>query len=519
MTVLRLVAVLAGFLMLGTLLVPRFMRFVVGLQRSEITLVVSIGICFSIALLVKSIGYSVALGAFLAGSLIAESGEEKRVERLVEPVRDMFAAVFFVSVGMMIDPAVIGTHWPTIVGFTLIVVLGKIGAVSLAAFLTGAGVRTAVQTGMTMAQIGEFAFIIAAAGLAAGVTPPSHYPIVVAVSALTTLTTPWLIRFAGPAAEWLDRHLPRPLQTFAVLYGTWMEGLRTGADTSANKLRLRRAFRALALDACVVAALGIGVSIATPALAASLARRTGLLPFHAQGVVVGGAMLLSVPFLVGIFRTGRALGYTLSFRSFPEPEPKKLDLAAAPRRVMIVAIQLTTVLVVGAPLVAVTQPFLPPFAGVAVLLVGVTVLGIFVWRGAADLQGHVRAAAEAIVSAIGTQPRGSAPQEAERTLHRAYHLLPGLGEPVPVRIEVGSPFAGRQLSDTDLRGRTGATVIAISRGEEMVLVPDGHQDLRAGDVLALAGPRSAIEAARQLLAHGEEFASRAVETPLEPGAL
>ena len=196
-----------------------------------------------------------------------------------------------------------------------------------------------------------------------------------------------------------------------------------------------------------------------------------------------------------------------------------MDPADAPRRAFVVTLQIAVVMIVGLPLIAVTQPFLPPFAGVLVMLTGLVVLGLLFWRTAADLQGHVKAAAEAIVSAIGNQNRSTAPREAERTLERAYELLPGLGEPVPVRIDVTSPFAGRQLSDTNLRGRTGATVIAISRGAEVVLVPDGHQVLRAGDVLALAGPRPAIDAARHLLANGEESSSESAPAPLEPGAL
>jgi CPA2 family monovalent cation:H+ antiporter-2 len=203
----------------------------------------------------------------------------------------------------------------------------------------------------------------------------------------------------------------------------------------------------------------------------------------------------------------------LSRRAFPDPEPQRLDLAAAPRRAFVVAVQLMTVLVVGAPLVAVTQPFLPDFVGLAVLLLAVLVLGMVVWRSAADLQGHVRASAEAVVAAIGTAPATDA-NESERALQRAYQLLPGLGEPVPVRIDEHSSVSGRSLSEIELRGRTGATVVAISRGTDVVLVPDGHEVLRPGDVLALAGTRDAIEAAKRLVAHGDgDFR----HIPVKPG--
>jgi len=501
-TFFRLIAFLVAFLVVGMLVVPRFMRFVVGLRRAEITLVVSMGLCFGAAVLMQSIGYSVALGAFLAGALVAESGEAKVVERLAEPVRDMFLAVFFVSVGMMIVPKLVVEHWPAVAGFTLLVIFGKIAAVSFASFLTGAGIRTSVQTAMSMAQIGEFSFIIASAGVATGATPAVHYPVVVAVSAITTLTTPWLIRFADPVAAWIDRHLPRRIQTFAVLYGTWIENARLHPESSADRQRLRRALRAVAIDVCVVAGVGIGVSLGAAPIGARLAAATGLEELQARALIVGAALLASVPFFLGIIRTGRALGDELSRRAFAEPVPGRLDLAAAPRRAMVVAVQLATVMAVGAPLIAVTQPFLPTFAGLGLLLAGAVVLGVIFWRSAADLQGHVRAAAEAIVQAIDAQHRRGGPDEAERSLHRAYELVPGLGEPVPVGIPAGSPFAGLTLADTELRGRTGATVIAISRGQDVVLVPDGHELLQAGDVLALAGTREAVDAARRLLSGG-----------------
>jgi CPA2 family monovalent cation:H+ antiporter-2 len=502
-TVVRLVAFLAGLTAVGMLIVPRLVRSVVRLQRSEITLVVSVGICFATALLAQAIGYSVALGAFLAGSFVAESGESKVIEKLIEPLRDMFVAVFFVSVGMMIDPDLVRQHWLPVLLFTLLVMVGKIGAVSTATFLTGADTRTAVQTGMSMAQIGEFSFIIAGAGLASGATAAWLYPVMIAVSAITSLTTPWFIRFADPVAGWVDKNLPRPLQTFAALYGTWLESMRSRPGTSAENVRLRRALRGLALDACVIAALSIGASVMAHPLQDRVMSWTGLPPFGAQSVVAGTAVVLSLPFLVGIFRTGRALGQILSLRAFPEPAPKRLDLAAAPRRAMIVAIQLLTVLVVGAPLVAITQPFLPPFLGFSVFVVGLLIMGAFVWRTAADLQGHVRAAAEGMVEAIGRHARAPDAQEGERSLQRAYQVLPGLGEPVPVRIDGSSRVVGQSLAEIGLRGQTGATIIAISRGEDVVLVPDGHVVLQAGDVVALAGTRTSIDGAREMLERGK----------------
>src|SRR2546427_3233589 len=152
-TVARLVAFLVTLVAVGLMVVPRAIRAIVRLHRRETTLVASIGICFTIALLAQAFGYSVALGAFLAGSLVAESGEEKQIERLVEPVRDIFGAVFFVSVGMLIDPALVARHWPAVVLLTAAAGSGKVGGVSLGACLAGSGMRTSVQAGPRLAPV------------------------------------------------------------------------------------------------------------------------------------------------------------------------------------------------------------------------------------------------------------------------------------------------------------------------------------------------------------------------------
>jgi CPA2 family monovalent cation:H+ antiporter-2 len=198
----RLGAFLAVLLAVGMLLVPRGIRYVSRHGSPETLLVASLGLCFAISYLALAAGYSVALGAFIAGSLVAESGRAHVVEDLVRPVRDLFAAIFFVSVGMLIEPALVARHWVAIVVFIGLVVAGKSLAVALGAFLTGNGVRTSVQAGMSLAQIGEFSFILASLGASLGATREFLYPLAVAVSAVTTLTTPWLITGSGPAAAW-----------------------------------------------------------------------------------------------------------------------------------------------------------------------------------------------------------------------------------------------------------------------------------------------------------------------------
>ncbi|MBX3023414.1 cation:proton antiporter [bacterium] len=494
----RLAAFLALMVIIGMLLLPRAMRMVVALERPETTVVAAIGVAFGGAILAHAAGYSVALGAFVAGALIGDSGVARPVEHLVGPVRDVFAAVFFVAVGMLIDPALIAHHWGAVAAFTVIVVVGKVVAVGVAVFLTGQGIRLAVQSGMSLAQIGEFSFIIAGVGLALGATRDFLYPIAVAVCAITTLLTPWLIRAADPFARLVDRKLPRPVQTFAALYGTWLEGLRRSPTRPSELATARRLARLLLIDAALTGGVVIAASIAGPRLVPWLDARIGLSAHGGWALVVAGAAAAAAPFWLGILRNARALGVLLGRAAMPAPQRGRTDIADAPRRAFVVALQVLILLLVGAPLVVATQPFLPPFRGAAVLVLVLAGFSLAFWRSAANLQAHAHAGAELIVEVLAAQ--AGAP--AGTGLETVHALLPGLGDPVPVRLAPGSHGVGRTLRQLDLRGRTGATVLVIVRADGAALVPTAHERLQAGDTLALAGASDAVAAARDLLLQG-----------------
>ena len=498
-TIGRLAAFLVGLVVVGLMVVPRGVRAVQRLKRPETTLVASIGLCFAVALLAQEFGYSVALGAFLAGSLVAESGEEKAIEHLVQPVRDMFAAIFFVSVGMIIDPGLIAQHWVAVVVLTWVVILGKLVGVSVGVFLTGNGTRTAIQSGLSLAQIGEFSFIIAGLGLSLNATGQFLYPVAVAVSAITTLTTPFLIRAAGPVANLVDRKLPKPLQTFAALYGSWVENLRAARPRQTAGARIRRMVRLLLLDATLLAIIVIGTSLYLGRLTAAIESRVGLEEAMARPLVIGLAAALAAPFCVGVVRLARGLGMLLAEAALPPKAQGKLDLAAAPRRALVVTLQLTIFLLVGAPLVALTQPFLPGFLGAAVLLLLLVVLGVGFWRSTTNLQGHVRAGSQVIIEALAAQSHVRSAGTHSDSLEKLHPVLPGLGEPTSIQLEGTSPAVGRTLAELNLRGMTGATVLAIRRGEAGVVIPTAREQLQAGDVLALAGTHDAIDAAWAVL--------------------
>lgn len=498
----RLLAFLTALLTVGLLVVPRLIRLTLRLDRPETTVVASMGICFFCARLAESFGYSVALGAFVAGALIAESGEEKRVEKLIVPVRDVFAAIFFVSVGMLIDPRLILQNWGAVLAFTAAVVAGKLIFVSVASIFTGAGIRASVQSGMSLAQIGEFSFIIAGLGLSMGATRDFLYPVAVAVSAITTLLTPWLIRASDPVAAWVDDKLPRALQTFVSLYGSWIERIGARPPDPTTGARVRRGVLVLLIDAAAMAALVIGASSAAGRLTATLTDRTGLSPRLALAAIVVATLVLLAPFAIGAIRSAQRLGLLLAIQSMPRGEAEKLDLAEAPRRTLVVALQLAIVTALAAPLLAVTQPFLPPLWGLLALVVFLIIVGIRFWHSAADLQEHVRAATQVIAEALAHQARNSPPPARTASLDDLYPHLPGLGAPTAVHVEAGDHAVGKTLTDLRLRGRTGATVLLHKRGDGQPTIPDATEPLAEGDTLVVAGSDSALSAARTLLERG-----------------
>ncbi|MGA9522700.1 MAG: cation:proton antiporter [Myxococcaceae bacterium] len=495
----RLAAFLIGLVVVGLLVIPRTVRYIARLNRAETTLVASVGICFGIALLAHEFGYSVALGAFIAGSLVAESGEAKQIEHLIQPVRDMFAAIFFVSVGMLIDPALIAHHWVAVLVLTCVVILGKFVSVFVGAFLTGHGTRTSAQASLSLAQIGEFSFIIASLGLSLKATGDFLYPVVVAVSAITTLTTPFQIRESAKVAAFIDRKLPKPLQTYVTRYGTWIERLRAAPRMETRGAQVRKLVRSLLIDSGLLIAVIIGTALSVNAIAGFLEETFGLTQALAAWVVIIGGALLGLPFAVGVVGLSRRLGTALAEAALPVQAAGRPDLAAAPRRALLVSLQLVILLLVTLPIAAITQPIVGGLAAPLAIALLLGVVGFAFWRSAKNLHGHVRAGAQMVVEVLAAQSHSGQGTPGHAELEQVEQLLPGIGAPVSVQLEERSHAVGRSLAQLNLRGETGATVLAIHRQGGSISVPTADETLRARDVLALTGTREAVEAAERLL--------------------
>ena len=216
----KLAFFLVLWIVVGIYLVPLFLRRTKKLMNDETLLVVALGLCFGMVVIAAKTGFSAAFGAFIMGSILAETIEAEHIEHLVKPVKDLFGAIFFVSVGMMVDPAMIAQYWLPILVITLTVIVGQMVFATTGVLLSGQSLKTAMQCGFSLTQIGEFAFIIATLGVSLKVTSSFLYPIVVAVSVITIFLTPYMIRLAEPAYNLLYRHLTEKIKTFLDNYSS-----------------------------------------------------------------------------------------------------------------------------------------------------------------------------------------------------------------------------------------------------------------------------------------------------------
>ena len=239
----------------GLFLVPTFLRKLKLFLNDETLLVVSVGLCFLMVVLSAKAGFSPALGAFIMGSIFAETTDAEKIEHLIGPLKSLFAAIFFVSVGTLLDPAALITNLKPVLIITLITLVGKTLSSAFGALLSGQSVRHSVQVGFSLSQIGEFSFIIAGLGLSLNVTSDFLYPIAVGVSILTTFSTPYMIRFSDRAADYLDRSLPKNIHDSIDAYS---RAIQTTSATTEWSIVLRANAKLIFLNAVLITAIFLG---------------------------------------------------------------------------------------------------------------------------------------------------------------------------------------------------------------------------------------------------------------------
>ncbi|MFJ2994117.1 cation:proton antiporter [Pandoraea sp. NPDC087047] len=360
-------------LVVGILLVPRILGYVAKFKSDEMLLVVVLGLCFGFCLLVIQMGYSVALGAFLIGAIMAEARELHTIERLVAPLRDMFSAVFFVTIGLLLDPHVLVTYvWPILV-ITVAVVIGKIVSCGLGSYLSGQDGRTSMRVGMGLSQIGEFSFIIASLGLSLKVTSDFLYPIAVAVSVITTLLTPYLIKSADPVTGWLGRAMPGRLSYVLGQYTQWLQSIQLTGDSAAIVTIVRRIVVSVAINLALVVTIFLGGAFFYRRLA-ELMSPWVTDPSLQSAVVWGGALVLSLPFLIAVYRKLKSLSLLLVELSVPPSLTGRYTFQV--RRVVAEILPIAAMVGVILLVAALSASILPSTEMIVLIVAGTVVLAV-----------------------------------------------------------------------------------------------------------------------------------------------
>ncbi|OII57967.1 potassium transporter [Pseudomonas putida] len=364
-------------LVIGILLVPRLLAYVAKFESNEMLLITVLGLCFGFCLLVVKLEYSMVLGAFLIGAIMAESRQLLKIESLIEPVRDLFSAIFFVAIGLMIDPQVLIDYaWPIVV-ITLAVVLGKMLSCGMGAFIAGNDGRTSLRVGMGLSQIGEFSFIIAALGMTLQVTSDFLYPVAVAVSAITTLLTPYLIRAADPLSLKLGKVVPSRLARVLSLYGEWLRSIQPQGESAMLAAMIRRILLQVGVNLALVIAIFFSGGYFAGRIGNWLSEWVSDAS-QQKALIWGAALLLSLPFLIAAYRKLKALSMLLAEMGVkPETAGRHTQRV---RRVIAEVIPLLSLLVIFLLLSALSASILPTSELLLVIAVVAAVVVALLWR-------------------------------------------------------------------------------------------------------------------------------------------
>jgi monovalent cation:H+ antiporter-2, CPA2 family len=495
-TLTELLLVLVILIGIGYALVPRFIRFTKKFGSPETMVITACGVCFIMAVLADYFGYSVALGSFVAGVLVAESGHGHEIKKLLIGVRDIFAAVFFVSIGMSVDPVLALQHLPSSLVFVALVILVQFLTVGIAGVLSGLGVYRSFKSGLALGQVGEFAFIIASIGMSSGLVKAPLQSTVVTVAILTIFTTPLLYRKSNAIIGFVDRNLPRALRLTITLYETWLENFKSKMSAPQDqdeKARMRKIVKALATDFVICFLVMVIMRVFRHNIF-NLFTKLNLPPQYQKIALDALLFLVLVPIVFGFVRNIFELTQKLALFLFGSGQEQ--DASYNPNKPFFSTLFKKIILVNFCVLVG-----LPFFLFFSVLyeefwfLVGFVVIALAVavmfWKDAISWEKEVRTGTRLLVETVA---KGMKAPETTPDKSIPIHNI------INLRMERGIPAIGRSLADLNLRALTGATVISITREGDNVILPTGREIIQKNDVLVIAGTQESIDKAKQLFA-------------------
>ncbi|MDE6018514.1 MAG: cation:proton antiporter [Muribaculaceae bacterium] len=446
----------------GVYVLPSLLEKLGSFLNSETLLVVSMGLCFSMAAFSVMCGFSLELGAFVMGSILAGTVFAERMEHVITPVKDLFGAVFFISVGMMVQPAVIATYYPQVLVLAAVVIVGMIIFGSTGMLVTGQTLQVAMKSGFSLTQIGEFSFIIASLGMGLGVLDASIYPIIVAVSVITIFTTPYFIKLSDPAYRFVERHLPDKLRFLIDRYSSQV------VDTNETARLWREILGRYLWRVVLYSVILIAIIFACRELLFPLME--DLIPKWGHLVATLCSLVIMSPFLTA-----------LSFTSIKSDHKMRLHSTASFYEVPLIAMSIIRYILA---LLFIVYFLTVCYSSLVGWIGGTVAFVIIIVFASSKLLRRFKKMEKKFINNLNNREnaRSGANNNLVRDLHQAY-----------LDIKPHCRFAGDRLKDSGLRSEFGVSVSSIRRGDEFIPLPTGDTRIFPGDTLGVIGTDSQIK--------------------------
>ncbi|HEY6142973.1 MAG TPA: cation:proton antiporter [Flavobacterium sp.] len=479
MSVLKLVFFLVIWFLGGIFIIPTVLKKTKSLLTDEMLLIISLALCLTMVGLAANVGFSPALGAFIMGSIIAETTQAEHIEHLIKPVKDLFGAVFFVSVGMLIAPEALYEHALPVLILSFVTIFGQSISSTIGAILSGQPLKDSIRTGMSLSQIGEFSFIIATLGVTLKVTNTFLYPIVVAVSAITVFTTPFMIKYSHPFSEYVSHKLPRKWTKRIERYSASTQAIKTVSlwQTVINAFLIQ-------VIALVVIILGI--------ILLSSRYILPLVEDYHLGNSMGALITLSIiaPFL-----------WALAFRRVAAAEVEQLmedRKSRGPLTMLFFVRILLSLFFIGLLL----NRFFSPRTALIALVVAVVIYLIF--------QKKLHKQYHKIENHFLSNLHG---REIARAKRSRSDLTPWDGHMAVFDIADESNIAGKSLKNLKLREQLGVNVVSIKRGEITIHIPQANERIFPGDEVCVIGTDEQVQEFKKYLDKHEMDVSPEIKEP------
>mgnify|MGYP002861160278 FL=1 len=477
MSILKLSFFLIIWFVVGVFVIPSIFRKFRRVLSDEMMLIIAMGLCFAMAIFSVASGFSLALGAFVMGSILAGTSEAERIERIINPVKDLFGAVFFISVGMMVDPQVIVQYAGIIVLLSVVVIVGMIIFGTTGMLATGQSLKISMESGFCLTQIGEFSFIIATLGTTLGVLDESIYPIIVTVSVITTFTTPFFIKLATPSYNFVEKHLPKKWSALLEGYSkTVNNDVKQKSRNVWSSIIKRNLLRVVLYSVVIIALIFV--------------LRTYLIPIvknlfcgfmseeWALMLSVTCALFLLSPFFYAIVtpRLSRKEKMTLSSSNTPV-------LVGLPRFVMLIAGGLLSMTFVASLLYGFYSSTVSAVVAIVYLLALILVFAPFMHKHLELIEKH-------FMSNVNERENRRTGKENNLVsdMHLAY-----------MTVGYNCPFVGERLRNADLRRKYGVNIVAIIRNSVRYPIPTGEMRIFPGDQIGVIGTDDQIQTLLPLL--------------------